>query len=291
MQVGRVETHLEGIRLEMMFLSDGTVVSGKIGPFDMRLEEEEIAKDFNAAVVDMLFEVPVDKSLGEPGSVESLVLKCSGFADFDFPRSHRQEVRKDADGAIILEIRSDSLDRPPQPLEPGEKEKYLSPTPSIQSTHPDIRELAERIAGNTGDPIAKAGRIQKWVFNNLTRTYKANSASAVRVLHNRAGDCTEHSLLFVSLARAVGIPARSVTGLAYANEDPPFFGWHEWAEIHDGTRWISVDPTWDQVLVDATHIRVHSDSKDSSWMNLLGQGLKLTVLEVVHAAIPQKSSQ
>ena len=32
------------------------------------------------------------------------------------------------------------------------------------------------------------------------------------------------------------------------------FNWHAWAEIHDGRQWLSMDPTWNEVQVDATHL-------------------------------------
>ena len=49
--------------------------------------------------------------------------------------------------------------------------------------------------------------------------------------------------------------SREVGGVAYVNvRGRPLFGWHAWAEIHDGTQWVTVDPTWDQLNVDATHI-------------------------------------
>ena len=56
------------------------------------------------------------------------------------------------------------------------------------------------------------------------------------------------------------------------------FGWHAWAEIHDGRQWVSVDPAWDQVFVDATHIRFSSGSDDLSWIGVIGS-LKLRVVE------------
>ena len=97
----------------------------------------------------------------------------------------------------------------------------------------------------------------------------------LQILDNRAGDCSEHALLFVALARAAGIPAREVGGLAYPGDEPPLFGWHAWAEIHDGSQWVSVDPMWNQVYVDATHIKLTEDVSDLSWFNVVGR-LKLT---------------
>ena len=105
-------------------------------------------------------------------------------------------------------------------------------------------------------------------FGNLRQTYAANASTAVRILDNRAGDCSEHALLLVALARAAGIPAREVGGLAYPGDEPPLFGWHAWTEIHDGSQWVSVDPMWNQVYVDATHIKLTEDVSDLSWFNV-----------------------
>jgi len=98
----------------------------------------------------------------------------------------------------------------------------------------------------------------------------ANASTTLEVLDNMAGDCTEHTLLFVSLARAAGLPAREVGGVAFVNvDDRPLFGWHAWAEVHDGEQWVTVDPTWDELYVDATHVKF-SEGDDMAWLNVLG---------------------
>ncbi|MEW6280982.1 MAG: transglutaminase-like domain-containing protein, partial [Candidatus Eremiobacterota bacterium] len=127
------------------------------------------------------------------------------------------------------------------------------------------------------DPVEKARILEGWVHRKLDKSYGKNASTARDVLKNRAGDCTEHALLFVALARSAGIPSREVGGLVYAG-DPGLFAWHAWAEIHDGHQWVSVDPMWDQVYVDPTHIKMQKDSDDYSWVNVCG-GLKLKVVK------------
>ena len=70
------------------------------------------------------------------------------------------------------------------------------------------------------------------------------------------GDCTEHSVLFVALARALGIPSRQVHGLVYARyaDAKDALYWHAWAEVLSGGEWIAVDPTFGQPVADATHV-------------------------------------
>jgi len=41
---------------------------------------------------------------------------------------------------------------------------------------------------------------------------------------------------------------------------------------------VSVDPTWNQVFVDATHIKLSEGDENWSWLNLLSK-LKIRVLK------------
>jgi transglutaminase-like putative cysteine protease len=74
------------------------------------------------------------------------------------------------------------------------------------------------------------------------------------LLEHPVGDCTEFADLFTTLARALEIPARTVFGMAYANDGEPAFAFHAWNEVLVDGNWQAVDPTWNQVRVDATHI-------------------------------------
>ena len=64
------------------------------------------------------------------------------------------------------------------------------------------------------------------------------------VLESYEGDCDEFSDLFISLARAVKIPARRVVGLSlHETDDKVSFMYHAWAEAFvPGVGWVSFDP-------------------------------------------------
>lgn len=70
-------------------------------------------------------------------------------------------------------------------------------------------------------------------------------ATALEAYGSRQGDCTEHALLLATMARAAGIPARVVVGIAYSNER--FLGRkyvfvpHAWVQSWNGQRWQSND--------------------------------------------------
>ena len=155
---------------------------------------------------------------------------------------------------------------------------YLKSTPTISADQEPIRRQAKEIVGDETKPLKVSELLEHWVFRHLRKTTAANASTALDVLKTLAGDCTEHTLLFLALARASGIPARRVGGVVYGGGNPPLFAWHAWAEIHDGSQWVSIDPTWDQVFVDATHLKLSEGSDDWSWVNVVGS-LKIKILD------------
>jgi hypothetical protein len=147
--------------------------------------------------------------------------------------------------------------------------------PLVQSNHPDIVRLARRLARGQRDPRVVAERINRWVYDSLTKRVTFGIPSALQVLRARAGDCNEHAQLFVALARAAGIPARIDAGLAYI--DGKFY-YHAWPEIYLRD-WVSVDPTFGEFPADAAHLRftVGGLGRQAEMIRLMGR-LKLNVI-------------
>lgn len=128
----------------------------------------------------------------------------------------------------------------------------LRAEPFVESTHPEIVALAQRIARGMRDPRIVAQRINKWVHDSIRKEITIGIPSALHVYHTRRGDCNEHTQLFVAIARAAGIPARISTGLAYV--DGRFY-YHAWPEVML-RGWVAVDPTFGQFPADASHLRL-----------------------------------
>ena len=97
------------------------------------------------------------------------------------------------------------------------------------------------------------------------------------MLKRRKGDCTEHSLLTVSMLRALGIPAKRIDGLVYlVNEDKkPALYWHEWVEAYVG-EWTQLDPTFGQDVANPARLAVGEESS-AEITPLIGS---MTVVEV-----------
>ncbi len=128
---------------------------------------------------------------------------------------------------------------------------FLQPEPLVQSTDVRIRAQARQILGRERDPAKAAGLLMHWVYRHVTKQVTVSVPSAVAVLEQRRGDCNEHAVLYVALARAAGLPARLAAGLVYL--DGRFY-YHAWAEVYLRD-WVAVDPTLDQFPADAAHLR------------------------------------
>ncbi len=152
---------------------------------------------------------------------------------------------------------------------------FLDPEPLMESQHPDIIALSHRLRGTESDPRVVAERMNKWVYDSVTKKITVGVPSALATLRSRQGDCNEHTQLFVALARASGIPARVAAGLAFL--DGKFY-YHAWPEIWL-ERWVALDPTFGQFPADASHLRftIGSLGKQAELLRLMG-ALRIDVL-------------
>lgn len=108
-----------------------------------------------------------------------------------------------------------------------------------------IRQLANEIVGDEQNPYLKARKIYDWIAKNMTYTYVSEyclyESIAEYVARNLRGDCGFHAILFITLTRAVGIPAKWQSGW-YAN--PAFKGPspHDWTQFYiEPYGWLFAD--------------------------------------------------
>lgn len=127
---------------------------------------------------------------------------------------------------------------------------YLKDDQYWQKNNKKIKELAE----NLKTPYA----IYQYVVNTLKYDFsrvtdRKSRLGGVSALTNpNSAVCLEFTDLFVTLARAAGIPAREVNGFAYTQDDSqrPLSLvadiLHAWPQYYDKEleTWIMVDPTW-----------------------------------------------
>jgi len=152
---------------------------------------------------------------------------------------------------------------------------YLEPEALIQTADPRIRAQARQIVGRLRDPRRAAQTLNAWVYENLRKAITVSVPSAVQVLESRQGDCNEHTVLYVALARAIGLPARTAAGLVHVRGR---FYYHAWPEVYLNG-WVALDPTFGQFPADASHLRftVGGLARQVELIRLIGR-LKLEVV-------------
>jgi hypothetical protein len=130
--------------------------------------------------------------------------------------------------------------------------RYLLPTPTLQTNHPEISALAKKLK-HSSKPCDIIQVLNNYVFTKLEKRYTATFSSALESLRSGFGDCGEHAVLLAALLRASGVPARIVNGVVYMPEKNGYY-YHVWVMAHDGTRWLFVDPAFG--LFPATYDRL-----------------------------------
>ncbi len=161
---------------------------------------------------------------------------------------------------------------------------FLRAEPLIQTQDPRIQAQARQIRGRTRNPVEITRKINDWVYENLDKRITVSVTSALQVLESRRGDCNEHTVLYVALARAAGIPARTAAGLVYVDGQ---FYYHAWPEVYLNG-WVAVDPTFGQFPADAAHLRftIGGLASQVELIRLIGR----LELEVVEAGQPDRGT-
>lgn len=152
----------------------------------------------------------------------------------------------------------------------------LQPEPLIQSDDSLIINMARGIVRGERRAGHVAELLNRWVYDNLDKRITVSVPSALQVLETRYGDCNEHTVLYVALARALGLPARTASGVVYLRGN---FYYHAWPEVWLG-QWVAVDPTFGQFPADAAHLRfvIGGLARQVELVRLIGR-LQLTVVE------------
>jgi transglutaminase-like putative cysteine protease len=97
------------------------------------------------------------------------------------------------------------------------------------------------------------------------------------VIQSKKGDCTAYALLFTTLARAAGIPAREAGGWLYMGDEYQAFGFHAWNEVILDGHWVPVDASCKGTF-NAGHIQECSADGEGSRLREMVPGLKARVI-------------
>lgn len=111
---------------------------------------------------------------------------------------------------------------------------------------PYIKALASSLTEGVTDPVEKARRFYDFITTKMHYTfmpvYFGLENIAENCARNYCGDCGVLALLFITLCRCAGIPARWQSGLV---AEPDFCGNHDWAQFYvEPYGWLYADPSY-----------------------------------------------
>lgn len=141
----------------------------------------------------------------------------------------------------------------PNPIPIDDDHPFLRSEKYIESSHPELLQLARKFGSVTAKKIAE--NVYRWVADNINYAgYLRDSRGALYALRNKRGDCTEYMYLFAALCRANKIPARGIGG--YVRSESSILkpgSYHNWAEFYEEGAWRICDPQKKVFMENSSH--------------------------------------
>jgi transglutaminase-like putative cysteine protease len=211
--------------------------------------------------------------------VNELVLDVEGPAEVqafvDGPRQKVQPVDKKTQRIAVGKRFGKAAKATAEEIEENTGESSTHPI-----RDPKVKELARQAVGDAKTDVEKVRNLVAFVHGYIQPVYEGSQPNVHDLMERRRGDCKSFALLFTTLARASGLPAREVMGLLYVGDRDRAFGGHAWNEVVLGGVWVPVDATFDETEIDATHL-CFGTLRDASHTMLESLGkLNLKVVEV-----------
>ncbi len=199
-------------------------------------------------------------------------IKAVGDKPLHFAQTSEQQSEQQADGTWRVTVSSarPGDQSPPEPADTQANDW-------LQSDNRRLRQLAHKESRGADDDAQRMLALQQFVSRYINRkNLGVGYASALEVMHNREGDCTEHAVLLAALGRALDIPTRVVTGLVYtdhyAGRDHVLVP-HAWVQSWVDGHWQSFDAALGGF--DSGHIALETGDGDPwhffSAINTLGR--------------------
>lgn len=233
--------------------------------------EEEAKKGLGEYSFEALWEVPVNKPLGEPELITEMVVSAKGNWSELLERNALQASSYNfLTGSTTIKV-GKRYGRA-EDVTPEDREKGLQATGPIPARHEKIREMAEQETKDAKDDWEKVERLFALVARSLDYQIDLDPLSVLEALKHKRGDCSEHSDLFAAFARSVGIPTRSVSGWVYMGDDSGGFAYHAWNEVAIDGKWVPLDVTWGELTPNATHIKMEFEEADLKFTRMFREG-------------------
>jgi transglutaminase-like putative cysteine protease len=120
---------------------------------------------------------------------------------------------------------------------------YVEEAPHVVFTE-QIKDLARELAAGSTNPMVEARAFYDWIGSNVNYSFAREYSTLTNIsdycLSHRYGDCGQEAMLFITLCRSQGIPARWQSGW---DTYPGYKDIHDWTEIYLAPYgWVPVDP-------------------------------------------------
>lgn len=264
-------TMIESIRdgLVVTKLEDPKLLGTFIG--NLALAKKDLIYDFSL--------VRAEPTIREANKLTGLAAEISGWNDaLPLLQEGGQLIEKRESGTVVFKTGTFVVQTAPEAGSAKPAAVYLNPADKIESDAPEIIAQAKTMAGTakTREELAKA--LAAWTAEWLKDSIN-DGGSAVESFKSRSGNCQTHARLYTALARAAGIPTRFVSGLVFMQGKG--FLYHSWAESFIDGKWLSVDPTYNQLPADPTHLKLlegHLPEDMAPIISIIGK-IKIKVLD------------
>lgn len=114
-----------------------------------------------------------------------------------------------------------------------------------------IKNITDSLVKGETNPYLKSVRIFDWICDHFpwasAREYSTLDNIPEYVITNDHGDCGQVALLFITMARYAGIPAKWESGWML---HPMEINLHDWVRVYyEGVGWVGVDPSFGRVIL------------------------------------------
>ena len=194
-------------------------------------------------------------------------------------QSELQKVTKLDDKNLIIEIKAEKWGKDTVRIKKEFKtaQEFKTANLMIDSDNPLIRQLAQNAGKGSKNIIELSEKLfffaQKYL---IYKNFKVGFASATETAKKREGDCTEHAVFLAALGRAMGIPTRVASGIAYLKSfkgKKNVMGFHMWTEFHLRGKWMRLDSALGKIGTHADRITLSVTSLNQESLTQLGLGI------------------
>jgi transglutaminase-like putative cysteine protease len=131
---------------------------------------------------------------------------------------------------------------------PQELAVYLNERRPHVCFTPEIRSAVDEIVAGRVNPLARARSIFYWFDEHIRYVFEEEYSTipsfCEKVFRLRRGDCGVQVMLFITMCRLAGVPARWQSGWATC---PGHWNMHDWAEVYVAPwGWLPVDVSYGQ---------------------------------------------